>query len=86
MNHKKAKPEAKTIGVENSPIYKLDTIIKELNLQNVYIDKFILKENFEFYAISETNWQDLKTIEKNLLLTLLIFKMLILYSFQQGTK
>ena len=42
----------------------INKITKELNLQNVYIDKFILKENFEFYAISETNWQDLKTIEK----------------------
>jgi len=42
----------------------INKITKELNLQNIYIDKFILKENFEFYAISETNWQDLKTIEK----------------------
>ena len=43
----------------------INKITKELNLQNVlYIDKFILKENFEFYAISETNWQDLKKIEK----------------------
>ena len=43
----------------------INKIIKELNLQNVvYIDEFILKENFEFYAISETNWQDLKKIEK----------------------
>ena len=43
----------------------INKITKELNLQNIlYIDKFILKENFEFYAISETNWQDLKKIEK----------------------
>ena len=43
----------------------INKIIKELNVQNVvYIDEFILKENFEFYAISETNWQDLKKIEK----------------------
>ena len=43
----------------------INKIIKELNLQNVvYIDEFILKENFEFYAISETNWQNLKKIEK----------------------
>ena len=43
----------------------INKITKELNLQNVvYIDEFILKENFEFYAISETNWQDLKRIEK----------------------
>ena len=43
----------------------INKITKELNLQNVlYIDKFILKENFEFYAKSETNWQDLKKIEK----------------------
>jgi hypothetical protein len=43
----------------------INKIIKELNLQNVvYIDEFILKENFEFYAISEINWQDLKKIEK----------------------
>jgi len=43
----------------------INKITKELNLQNVlYIDKFILKENFEFYAISETNWEDLKKIEK----------------------
>ncbi len=43
----------------------INKITKELNLQNiVYIDEFILKENFSFYAISETNWKDLKKIEK----------------------
>jgi len=54
-NHEKAKPEAKTIGVENSPIYKLDTIIKELNLQNKNFFMKIDTQGYEKFIIEGTN-------------------------------
>jgi len=44
--HKMAKPEAKTIGVENCPIYKLNSIAKELKL---YEKDFFMKIDTQGY-------------------------------------